>query len=115
VTGVISRPRRSGRIEVIAPEETLKKSAVIKVRDPYSSTDDELQFDSDGFVIIVFDVLQNMRSRVAWSKPLFRRHVGLYDTKQVSFCVGAVGDISNARNSLFWLRNGTSCFHNLFQ
>jgi hypothetical protein len=25
VTGVISRPRRSGRIEVIAPEETSKK------------------------------------------------------------------------------------------
>ena len=51
VSSAISRPRRPRRIEVTAPERTSEKSAVIKTRDPFSSTDDKLQFDSDGFVV----------------------------------------------------------------
>jgi len=50
VSSAISRPQRSRRIDVTAPEESSKKSEVIKARDHFSSADDELQFDSDGFV-----------------------------------------------------------------
>jgi hypothetical protein len=51
VSSAISRPQRPRRIEVTAPEGASEKSAVTKAREPFSSADDKLQFDSDGFVV----------------------------------------------------------------
>ncbi|MGA7075498.1 MAG: hypothetical protein WBZ42_02985, partial [Halobacteriota archaeon] len=51
VSSAISRPRRSRRIEVTAPEGASEKSRVNKAMDPSSSSDYKLQFDSDGFVV----------------------------------------------------------------
>jgi hypothetical protein len=51
VSSAISKQRRSRRIEVTAPEGTSEKSGVMKARNPFSSTDNKLQFDSDGFVV----------------------------------------------------------------
>jgi hypothetical protein len=63
-----SRPRRSRRIEVTAPEGTSEESGVIKVRDLSRSTDHKLQFDSDGFVLGDVTSKNALRSKIRGKK-----------------------------------------------
>jgi hypothetical protein len=64
VSSVISRSRRSRRIEVTARDGTSEKSGVIKARDPSGSTDYKLQFDSDGFVVGDVTSKKALRSKI---------------------------------------------------
>ena len=70
VSSLISRPRRSRRIEVTAPEGTAEISEVNKAKDPLSSADDELQFDSDGFVVGDVTSKKALRSKIRGKKGL---------------------------------------------
>jgi hypothetical protein len=70
VSSAISRPRRSRKIEVTAPEGSSEKSAVIKARNPLGSTDDELQFYSDGFVVGDVTSKKALRSKMRGKKGL---------------------------------------------
>jgi len=70
VSSPISRPRRSRKIEVTAPEGSSEKSAVIKARNPLGSTDDELQFYSDGFVVGDVTSKKALRSKMRGKKGL---------------------------------------------
>jgi hypothetical protein len=49
--GVISKPQRSRKIEVTAPEEASEGAGVTTTRNPPRSTEQMLQFDADGFVV----------------------------------------------------------------
>jgi hypothetical protein len=70
VSSVLSKPRRSRRKEVTAPEGTSEKSGVVKARDPFSSTGDQLQFDSDGFVVGDVTSKKAFKSKIKGKKGL---------------------------------------------
>ena len=68
VSSDISRSRRSRRIEVTAPEGASGKSGVIMARDNSRSTDNKLQFDSDGFVVGDVTSKKALRSKIRGKK-----------------------------------------------
>ena len=68
MSSAISRPRRSRRIEVTAPEGTSEISGVNKARDPSSSSDHKLQFDYDGFVVGDVTSKKALRSKIRGKK-----------------------------------------------
>jgi hypothetical protein len=63
-----SKPRRSRRIEVTAPEGTTKVSEVNKVKDASSSADHKQQFDSYGFVVGDVTSKKALRSKIRGKK-----------------------------------------------
>jgi hypothetical protein len=68
VSSLNSKPRRSRRIEVTAPEGTAEVSGVNKVKDPSSSADHKLQFDSYGFVVGDVTSKKALRSKIRGKK-----------------------------------------------
>jgi len=68
VSSAITKPQRSRSIEVTAPEGTSEKSGVKKTRDPSSSSDHKLQFDSDGFVVGDVTTKKALRSKIRGKK-----------------------------------------------
>jgi hypothetical protein len=68
ISNLNSKPRRSRRIEVTAPEGTSEKSGVIMARDSSRSTDYKLQFDSDGFVVGDVTSKKALRSKIRGKK-----------------------------------------------
>ena len=70
VSNLNSRPRRSRRIEVTEPEGTAELSGVNKAKDPSSSADDKLQFDSYEFVVGDVTSKRALRSKIRGKKGL---------------------------------------------
>jgi hypothetical protein len=70
VSSLNSKPRRSRRIEVTAPEGTAHVSGVNNAKDPSSSADHELQFDSYGFVVGDVTSKKALRSKIRGKKGL---------------------------------------------
>jgi hypothetical protein len=70
VSSLNSKPRRSRRIEVTAPEGTAEVSKVNKVKDPSSSADHKPQFDSNGFVVGDVTLKKALRSKIRGKKGL---------------------------------------------
>jgi len=67
-SSAISRPQRSRKIEVTAPEGAPEKYGVNKESDPSSSSDHKLQFDSDGFVVGDVTSKKALRSKIRSKK-----------------------------------------------
>ena len=70
VSSLNSKPRRSRRIKVTAPEGTAEVSDVNKVKDPSSSADHQPQFDSYGFVVGDVTSKKALRSKIRDKKGL---------------------------------------------
>ncbi len=68
VSGAISRSQRSRTIEVTAPEETAEKFGVITAGAPSRSTDHELHFDSDGFIVGDLSSKKAFKSKIRGKK-----------------------------------------------
>jgi hypothetical protein len=70
VSSFNSKPQRSRRIKVTAPEGTAEVSGVNKAKDPSSSADHKLQFDSYGFVVGDVTSKKALRSKIRGKKGL---------------------------------------------
>jgi hypothetical protein len=64
MSSVVSRPRRSRRIEVTSPEGTAEESGFTKVKDPSSPSDHKMQFDYVGFVVGDVTSKKALRSKI---------------------------------------------------
>jgi hypothetical protein len=69
-SGFNSKPQQSRRIGVTAPEGTAQVSGVNKAKDPSSSADHKLQFDSCGFVVGDVTSKKALRSKMRGKKGL---------------------------------------------
>jgi hypothetical protein len=66
--GVTSKPQRSRKIEVTAPEGATEEAGVINAKNPPRSTEQTLQFDADGFVVGDVTSKKALRNKVRGKK-----------------------------------------------
>ncbi len=70
MSSVVSRPRRSRKLEVTSPDGTAEESGVTKVKDPSSPSDHKMQFDYVGFVVGDVTSKKALRSKIRDKKGL---------------------------------------------